>query len=444
EDSGADTIICHDFLWEKIEKIGVKLKRVISVNISDSLPAIKRLAGKTILRAVYQKMAFTSYELPGGDGFYRYRDLIKQYPPAPPKVEINPKEDPAILPYTGGTTGRPKGVIITHQGMIAADAQTHDYYPFEDGKETILGYMPFYHIGGFLWSCGIAMLRGYTQVILTTPQLDDIVNGIIGYKVTWLVGAPSLFEMLKDFPKAHKVKWKKLKWIASGADALHDATAKDWEARTGVVLENWWGSTETNAAIMTPIGKGKFGSIGIPIPGTLAAIIDPEKDEFMPVGEVGEIAVIGPQVMHGYWKNPEALKECQAVINGKAWFRSGDLGRMDEDGQFFIYDRVRDLIKYKGLRVHSKEVEDVIKNHPRVREVGVIGLHDRLVGQNIKAFVVLEADARGKIPEKEIVEYCKDKLSHYKIPKMIEFVGELPKTDVGKISRRELREMEEE
>jgi long-chain acyl-CoA synthetase len=161
------------------------------------------------------------------------------------------------------------------------------------------------------------------------------------------------------------------------------------------------------------------------------------------VGEIGEIAIIGPQLMKGYWKNPEAFKECQAVIHGRAWFRTGDLGKMDGDGHFFIYDRKRDLIKYKGLRVHGREVEDVIKGHPQVKEVGVIGVSDRLVGQNIKAFVVLEADARGKVSEADLMEYCKDKLSHYKIPKIVEFVGELPKTDVGKVSRRELREMEE-
>jgi long-chain acyl-CoA synthetase len=283
-------------------------------------------------------------------------------------------------------------------------------------------------------------------VILTTPQTDDVIDSIVDYKVSWFVGAPSIFEILKDYDKTDKVKWKDLKWVASGADTLHESTARDWKEKTGVTLQNWWGSTEVVAAIFTHPKLAKLAekpnTIGVPMPSTTVAILDPDKDEYVSVGEVGEIAIRGPQVMKGYWNNPKALEESQANVNGISYFRSGDLGSMDQDGYFFVYDRKNDLIKYKGLRVHSREVEDVIQSHPKIKEVGVIGVPDRAVGHNIKAFIVLEADGRGKVSENDVIAYCQDKLTHYKIPKIIEFVGELPKTDVGKVSRRELKEME--
>jgi long-chain acyl-CoA synthetase len=204
-----------------------------------------------------------------------------------------------------------------------------------------------------------------------------------------------------------------------------------------------YGQTELTATSHgNPRGKGKIGSIGIPLPSAISAVLDLEKNEFLPFGQMGELAVTSPQVTKGYWNNPEATKECEAIIDGIRWWRTGDLGRMDEDGYFYIYDRKRDIIKYKGLQVLAREVEEVLKEHPQIKEVGVIGVPDIKVGENVKALVVLEADARGKLSEEEIIEYCQGKLAHYKIPKIVEFVGEIPKTDIGKVSRRELREEE--
>ncbi|MBW1819558.1 MAG: AMP-binding protein, partial [Deltaproteobacteria bacterium] len=231
--------------------------------------------------------------------------------------------------------------------------------------------------------------------------------------------------------------------MMSGADALLESTAKEWQARTGVSIYEVYGMTET--VLIThgnPLGKSKIGSIGIPITNTMAAILDPEVDTFLPPGEMGELVMAGPQVTKGYWNNPDATRDCEAVINGVRWWRSGDLGRMEEDGYFYLYDRKRDLIKYKGLRVYAREVEEVLKTHPQIKEVGVIGVRDPKVGENVKAMVVLETDARGQLSELDIREYCKDHLAPYKIPKIVEFIGEIPKTDVGKVSRRELREEE--
>lgn len=439
QDSRIDTLICQDLLWDKVARTDVKLGHVIFSNISDSLPMFKRMFGKSVLRAVYQKGAISSSAMPTGEGFHLFRDLVSNSSADPIQVEIDPKTDVAIQPYTGGTTGQPKGVMTTHHNLLSVDMAMNAFYPFEDGGERIISYMPYYHIGGLLWGVIIAVMRGWTQVILTTPQIDDILNAIVDYKITWFGGAPSMYEMLKNHEKTDMVEWHKLKLCSTGADALHESTAQAWKARTGVTLQNWWGATELVAGTCTPLQGAKPNSIGIPLPNFEVAVLDPIQDTFLPVGEIGEICVIGPGTLKGYWNHPEALAENCAVINGKIWFRSGDLGQMDGDGHFYIYDRKKDLIKYKGLRIHSREVEEVINMHPQIKEAGVIGVDDVKVGQIVTAFVVLEKDARGKLSEADIMAYCKEHLADYKVPKVITFLGELPKTDVGKVSRRELK-----
>jgi long-chain acyl-CoA synthetase len=443
-DSGAETIICQDILYEGVVKTGVKLKNTILTNISESLPKLKKIMGKSILRGVYQKMAAPTPEIYESEGIYRMQELIAKYPPNPPAVEINPREDLVSLPYTGGTTGSPKGVMITHYNVIANVDQYRQVTKVLDaGRETVVGFMPFYHAAGGM-ALNHALFTGNTIIILTTPDLDNVLEDIILYKATYFLSAPTMYELLKDYEKTDRVKWKNLKLLVSGADSLNEFTAKDWEERTGTKITEGYGMTETTSVThFNVLGKERYGSIGIPMVNTDSAVLDPDEDKYLPVGETGEIVVAGPQLTKGYWKRPDATKECVAMIEGKRWWRTGDLGRMDADGYFYIYDRKRDLIKYKGLRVFAREVEEVLKDHPRIKEVGVVGQPDPLVGQNVKAVIVLESDARGKLSERDIMEYCKDKLASYKIPKIIEFVGEIPKTDIGKVSRREIRTQEE-
>lgn len=444
EDSGAKSVICQDILYDALEKTEWKFKHVILTNISESLTPLKKMMGRSILRSVYQKGSVPSKGITLQEGFYRLQDLIHHYSPEPPRLEINPKEDLAILPYTGGTTGAPKGVMITHYNIIAAVTQIHGFFNFlEEGKEALVAYMPYYHAAGQVTALLDGVLFGATQYILTTPEPDYILNILATRNVTSFLGAPSIFEMLKDYKKTDRVNWRKLKYVMSGADSLNEATAKGWRARTGVGLTDAYGMTETTAvAISTPVGRERIGSIGIPMPGTGAAILDPFEDQLLPQGEIGELVISGPQVSLGYWKNPGATRDCEAVINQIRWWRTGDLAKMDEDGYFYIYDRKRDLIKYKGLRVYAREVEEVLSNHPQIKEVGVVGVKDIKVGEVVKAFVVLETDAGGQVSEQDVIEYCKDKLASYKIPRIVEFVGEIPKTDVGKVSRRELKEWE--
>ena len=444
EDSGAETIISQDILYEGVEKTEVKLKNVILSNIGESLPRLSKFLGKSVLRGIYQKMVPVSHNIYGQEGFYQFQELINKYPPNPPRVTINPKEDLATLPYTGGTTGPPKGVTITHYNLIAEVTQYQAFNPiFEAGKEVLVGYMPFYHIGGQARSVMDAILWGNSLVVITSPDLDDILSAIVSYKATSFTGVPAIYEALKDYEKTDRVNWKKLKAVTCGGDFLNESTFLSWKSRTGVEIHEGYGMTELAGVIFShPIGRSKVGTPGFPLPNNMAAIVDPEKDEFLPTGQIGELVVIGPAVTQGYWNKPEATKDCEAIIDGKRWFRTGDLASMEEEGYFCIYDRKRDLIKYKGLRVFAREVEEVLNSHPQIKEAAVIGVRDIKVGENVKALVVLEADARGKLSEMEIVEYCQDKLAHYKIPKIVEFVGEIPKTDIGKPSRREVREAE--
>jgi long-chain acyl-CoA synthetase len=443
EDSGATIMICQDNLYDNVERAGVKLDKVILVNIADYLPWLKRFMGSSVLRAVYQKMAAPPTELYEREGFYRFKDLIKKYPPNPPKIEFNNKEDLVTLPYTGGTTGLPKGVMITHENINASQRIAANFWGdiVEEGKETILAYLPFYHIYGQAVIALGGLSQGYTLVIFTTIDLDDLLNATESYQATIFYSVAALYEYLRDYHRTDRVNWKRIKVLVSGADILLEDTAKGWEKRTGSKIHEGWGMTETTSVgIVNPFGKTKVGSFGVPLPNTVAAIIDPYSDKFFPVGEIGELALKGPTIAKGYWKNPEATNETFVNIEGEIWLRTGDLCRMDEDGYFFFYDRKRDMIKHKGKVVYAREVEEVLAAHPQIKETGVIGVPDPEVGEKVKAVVVLETEARGKLSELEIMKYCQERLADYKCPTIVEFRGEIPKTDVGKVSRRELRE----
>jgi long-chain acyl-CoA synthetase len=452
EDSHAETIICLDILYDFVEKANVGLKRIILTSIDEYLPSLKKLFGKSILKAVYQKMEVPVIKIKEEKNIYWIQDLIKKSQPNPPKIEINPKEDLAALPYTGGTTGFPKGAMLTHYNVLAMQVinQTFWSYSFErgrnleEGKETVVAFLPFYHIYGQVILLISGIVRGYTLVILTTPDLDDVLSSVGGYGATFFMGVPSLYELLNDYDKTGRVDWKRLKLFISGADSLLEDTVKRWERRTGISIHEGYGLTETSAGIcVNPIGRPKMGSFGVPLPNTMVAIAHPERAEMVPLGEIGELVVKGPQVMKGYWNRPEETKESFVEIMGEKWLRTGDLVRMDDEGYVHFYDRKRDLIKYKGYSIFAREIEEVIKTHPKIKEAAVIGVPDPKVGANIKAVIVLQSDARGRMSEEEIIKYCEERLAHYKVPKIIEFRGEIPRTDVGKVSRRELREERE-
>lgn len=449
EDSGAETIICQDILYEFVKKTNLRLKTVILTRIDEYLPPLKKLFGKTILSNIYQKMEIPSVEIDEREDAYWFQDLIKKTGPAPPQIEFDPREDLAVLPYTGGTTGLPKGVMLTHYNLIANAAINQAFWSFsfeagknlEEGKEVIAAYLPFYHIFGQVTVMITGLIRGYRLIVFTTPDLDDIIHSVGKDGVTFFLGVPSLYELLNDHEKTDRVDWRRLKFVFSGADSLLEDTTGSWERRVGTQIYEGLGLSETSSGLNTnPLGRPKIGSFGIPLPNTMAALIHPETEKFVPLGEIGELVVKGPHVTRGYWRNPEETEKAFIEIAGEKWLKTGDLARMDEEGYFYFYDRKRDLIKHKGYSVFAREVEEVLKSHPKIMEAAVIGVPDPTVGANIKAVVVLEADARGKLSEEVITNYCRDKLAYYKVPKIVEFRGEIPKTDVGKVSRRELRE----
>ncbi|MEM2265432.1 MAG: long-chain fatty acid--CoA ligase [Candidatus Hadarchaeales archaeon] len=442
KDSEAKTIICLDTLFENVEKTGLKLDRIITTNIGEYLPSLKKFIGKSLLGKLFRKAMIPSPKIPKREGIYHFQELLKKYPPNPPKVKINPSEDLAALPYSGGTTGIPKGVMVPHRNIVANMAQIRAFWPIlEEGKEVVVAFLPFYHIYGQVVALIFGLCWGSTLVLFTTFDPDEILDAIEKYNATVFNGVPTVFEFLKDYEKTLKVNWKRLKLITSGADVLHPSTYQDWEKKTGARIIQGYGLTETSTVTHSnPYHKVKADSFGIPLPSTLAAIAHPEKNQFLKVGEIGEVVIHGPQVMKGYWKNPEETKKVLVKIEGKTWLRTGDLAKMDEEGYFYFFERKKDLIKYKGFSIYAREIEDVLYEHPQIKEAAVIGVPHPQFGEIVKAYVVLHTEARGKVSEEDIIEYCKKKLAPYKVPKIVEFRGELPKTDVGKISHRELRE----
>jgi long-chain acyl-CoA synthetase len=443
EDSEAKVVICQDILFDNIDKTGFDSRQVILTSINDYLPVFKKMFAKT--SKSYGKAELSEEEIKK-KGVTFFKDLLKKYPPEPPEVVIEPDKDLAVLPYTGGTTGLPKAAMLTHRNLVALQAQARAFWPIlEEGKETIMAFLPLFHIYGQVVIMIAGLAQGATLILFTTPDIDEILSAIEQYQASGFYGVPTLFEYLKDHEKTNRVDWKRLKLIVCGADTLHESTIDVWEKRTGSKILEGYGMTETTSAShSSPMHRYKKGSFGVPLPNVKAAIIDPDGTEFVPVGEVGEMILSGPNIMQGYWRRPDSTKETMLEIDNEQWMRTGDLVSMDEEGYFHFFDRKRDLIKYKGYSVFARHVEEVLYQHPQIKAAGVVGVPDPAVGNLIKAYVVLESEARGKVSEEEIVEFCKERLAHYKVPKIVEFRGELPKTDVGKVSRRELREENEE
>lgn len=439
-DSEATSIVCLDTLYDNVERAGVDLKHVIITNIGEYLPASKKFLGR-VFGKVHRKLDLPTPKIAGRD-IYQFQELLKNYPANPPTIEFDPKETIATLPYTGGTTGLPKGTIITHYNIISMGEQINSYTPLlEDGKEVVVGFLPGYHIYGQVVVMLGSLLYGQTILLFTTPDVDDILSAIEKYGATVFNAVPTMFDYLIDYDKTPRVNWKRFKLITCGADTLHESTAQKWEALTGVKITEGYGLTETTGVShINPVGRGKIGSFGIPLPNTISAIAHPEKNELLPPGEVGEVVIQGPQIMQGYWKKPEETALTLVEIDGEIWMRTGDIARVDEEFYFYMLDRKKDLIKYKGYSVFARDVEEVLYEHPKIKEAGVIGIPDPTVGQIVKAVVVLETESRGKLSEEDIITFCKEHLAHYKVPKIVEFRGEIPKTDVGKVSHRELRD----
>jgi long-chain acyl-CoA synthetase len=435
-DSRAKIIICLDLHYEKVQKAldEVKIDHVIITSMSEYLSSsegvLARVRGKSL-----------KGEVGIGKGLLHFADLLEKYPPNPPAVKISP-DDLAALPYTGGTTGDPKGAMLTHRNVVALQEQLkRSYTKIEDGKEIVLAVLPFYHIYGQSAIMLTGAFRGGTAILFPTAEINEIMDAIQDCNITLFYAVPTIYKYLLDAPGIRRVNWKKAKYLFCGADTLHESTRKQWVKITGREINEGYGLTETTGISHTnPQDRNKPGSFGVPLPGTYAALADPSKNEFVPPSETGELVMSGPQIMREYFNKPEENAKCFFEARGMRWFRTGDIVRMDEEGYFYFVERKKDLIKYKGLSVYAHEIEEVLYKHPKVKEAAVIGVPDPDVGARIKAIIVCETDYRGKITEEEIRKFCEEKLAHYKVPKIIEFRGEVPKTDVGKVDHKRLRE----
>ncbi len=445
EDSEARTIICEDMLYANVERAGAKLDNIIISNLGDFLPLLKRAFAKKMISKAYQGLKPPTADEIKRLGLHVFKEFIAGKG-TPPTIQFDPAKDIAALPYTGGTTGLPKAAMLTHRNMVAIYVMGKAWWPFvQEGNETVIAFLPLFHIYGQAVLMLSGLTQGHTLVLFTTPDIEEILDAVERYQASAFYGVPTLYEYLKEHEKTGRVNWKKLKIVVSGADTLHDSTAEGWERRTGIPILEGFGMTEcTSISHGNPYNRPKKGSFGVPISGMDAAVIDMDDFSFKPVNQEGELILSGPNVMLGYWKRPDANAETFIEIDGKRWMRTGDLVRMDEEGYFHFFDRKRDLIKHKGYSVFARHVEEVLYMHPQVKAAGVVGVPDPKVGQLIKAYVVLQSEARGKISEEEIIAFCKQNMAHYKVPGIVEFRGELPKTDVGKVSRRELREEAEE
>ncbi|MFX1314765.1 MAG: long-chain fatty acid--CoA ligase [Promethearchaeota archaeon] len=364
------------------------------------------------------------------------------------KVDINPKEDIAVIQYTGGTTGLPKGAMLTHYNIIAnieQMKQISDYMRNIYLKENFrsLSVLPWYHIYGQTCELAQGPLLGAKAIIMATFDIPKILEVIQKHKPNLMLGVPTMFINLLNYPQSKNIDFSCLKYANVGAGSLPTELFKAWEKKTGFPLGEGYGLSETSPTVTNspPWARKKFGSCGHPVANTLVGIVN-ENLEFLPIGEAGELVVSGPQVMKGYYNRPEENKEVFFEAGGYRWFRTGDYAKLDEEGYIFILDRVKDMIKYKGHSVYPREIEEILYEHPAILECGIVGVPDPIKGEEILAHIILKPEYRGKITEQEIIDWTKENMAAYKYPRIVKFVTSLPKSAVGKVLRRVIREKE--
>ncbi len=429
KDSGASHLVCQDVLYGNVERAELNLKATVVTGAHEYLPALKGALAKKA-------------PVPTGPGVYPWAKLVREASGKFSPAELDPGKDLAALPYTGGTSAQPKGVELTHCHLLACATQLRAFFPvLTEGGEAVAATLPLNHIYGQVAVLLMGITLGATIFLFSSLDLGQILSAVDRHGVTVFYGVPALYEVLRNHAKASWVDWRRMKIVVSGADALPETTAAKWEERTGKAILEGFGMTETaGVSHVNPLHRIKRGSFGVPLPSVDVLVVDPEGAGAVPVGEVGELLLSGPNITHGYWRRDEENRRAFVEVDGVRWLRTGDLVRMDEEGYFHYYARTKDLIKYRGFSVFLREIEEVLAAHPMVKAAGVVGVKDPKVGEYPVAYVVLKPEARGLVTEAEIRDYLQEKLAPYKVPRIVEFRSELPKTDVGKVSRRELRE----
>lgn len=435
EDSGAKTIVVlENFAATLQEAIGkTQVKRVMVTSLGDQLGFPK---GPLLSFAVkHIKKMVPAWSLPG---HLRFGDVLRQGAAMQaPKLQLGP-DDIAFLQYTGGTTGVAKGAMLTHGNMVANTLQLAVWVGdlFTQGEERIITALPLYHIFSLTVNAILMAYFGGENVLITNPRDIPAFIKTLG-KNRWsaITGVNTLYNALLNHPDFASLDFSRVKFALAGGMAVQRAVAERWKKTTGIPLIEGYGLTETSPVVTAnPLDiKDYTGSIGMPLPSTEITLRDDENHD-VAIGEPGEICVRGPQVMKGYWNRPE---ETAKVMDADGWLRTGDIARMDEKGLFYIVDRKKDMILVSGFNVYPNEIEDVVANHPGVLEVAAVGVPDEHSGEVVKLFVVKKDPS---LTEAALKQYCHDELTGYKRPKYIEFRTELPKSNVGKILRRKLRD----
>ncbi|MFW9917776.1 MAG: long-chain fatty acid--CoA ligase [Candidatus Thorarchaeota archaeon] len=443
-DSGARTIITIDITYNRVRKLRkkklVELDHVIVASLRDEMTFSKRWLGTLFFRVPLRRKIFP--------GDHSFKAMIEDgNPNEVPNVEINPKEDLALIQYTGGTTGVSKGAMLTHYNIVSNQIQLSNiiFPPVNYGEECYVVALPLFHIYA-LNTCMLSAISQASRMILITdplagrPMLQDLLETLYKYKPTFFHGVPSLYVGLLYHPDIKDYDLTSIRACLSGAAPLPEAVMWNFEELTGANVVEGYGLTETSPVThVNPFTEGgkRPGSIGFPIADTDAKIFDAtDGDKELPQGEEGEIGLKGPQVMKGYWKKPE---ETAHVFNSQGYFLTGDIGYIDQDGYFFITGRKKDMIDVSGLKVYPREVEEIIIEHPAVKEVAIIGAPHMIRGEMVMAFVVLQDDETAS--EEEIIEFCRGEIARYKIPRAVKFIDELPKSAIGKVLHRELRDI---
>lgn len=436
KDSGAKAIVILENFAHILEAVihDTDVKHVIIASVGDMVGFPKGAIMNFVLRRI--KKAVPHYALAGAVTFRHAlaegsKNTLHRY-------SLN-HDDLAFLQYTGGTTGISKGAMLSHGNMVANMQQSSAWLggQIRLGEEVIITALPLYHIFALTANCLVFLKFGGRNVLITNPRdMAGFVKELSKEKFTAITGVNTLFNGLLNTPGFSELDFSSLTLSLGGGMAVQRVVADRWKAVTGNTLVEAYGLTETSpAACMNPMDLAEYnGSIGLPISSTECRIIG-ESGEILGVDETGELCIRGPQVMKGYWQRPE---ETAKVLSEDGWLRTGDMAKMDSRGYFYIVDRKKDMILVSGFNVYPNEIEDVVAAHPKVIEVGAIGAPDEKSGEVVKVVVVKSDDS---LTAKELEEYCRKELTGYKVPRYIEFVDELPKTNVGKILRRELRDL---
>jgi len=436
-DSGSKVLVTLDVLAKRMIDLRPKtgIRQIVTTCIGDYLPPLKRVLGRWL-----KKYPFA--DVPGARDVYSWLDCLKRYPPLAEGVKSS-FDDVAMYQYTGGTTGVSKGVMLTHGNLSKQVQQLEAWFPkLGKGGEIMLGALPYFHVFGLSVSMNFSIYMGWAQILIPRPQPEPLLEAIRNFRPTFAPLVPTMYIGMLNHPDLKKTDMSCIKGAFSGSAPLPVEVIHNFEKATGAVIVEGFGMTETTPVThVNPFAGGarKVGSIGVPISDTLCRIVDLETGtRDMPVGEAGELIIKGPQVMKGYKDRPE--ETASALRDG--WMYTGDIATMDEDGYFYIVDRKKDMIISGGYNVYPRDIDEVYYQHPKIQEACAIGIPDPRRGESVKLFVVLKEGETAT--QEELIEYGRTKLAAYKLPVEVEFRKELPKTNVGKVLRKQLRAEEME